>query len=179
MTTLAAAEQLYDALIVWDAQGSLNVTSVSQKFFALFDSSVAVGTYDSSTTEYSTLTSAIKTFADGFIEIVATYTPSNGSLSEQYSKSTGAQTSAYDLTWSSAAAITAFQARAGVTSASWGAAGLTVSSSCYTSGGDDTVEVTFNEYAITVWGGKDRCIARVYYELISTYREHFHYWLDS
>jgi glucoamylase len=155
LTTLAVAEQLYDSLIVWDQQKSINVTSLSLPFFQLFDSSVTVGTYASTTTTFTTLTSEIKTFADGFVAIVAKYTPSSGSLSEQYSKSDGSQVSAVDLTWSYAATLTAFDARAGVVPASWGAKGLSSSCSLSTgggSGGGDTVAVTFNVDATTVFG---------------------------
>ncbi|KAJ3483035.1 hypothetical protein NLI96_g6578 [Meripilus lineatus] len=65
LATFAVAEQLYDALIVWNTQGSLNVTAISQPFFAQFSSGIAVGTYPSSSTTYATLTTAIKNFADG------------------------------------------------------------------------------------------------------------------
>jgi glucoamylase len=55
-----------------------------------------------------------------------------------------------DLTWSYASAITAFQARNGTVPASWGASGLTVPSECLT----NTVAVTFNVQATTVFGGE-------------------------
>ncbi|KAJ3727047.1 glucoamylase [Lentinula raphanica] len=157
LTTLAVSEQLYDSLIVWNQQKSLNVTSFSLPFFQLFDSSVTVGTYASTSATFTTLTSAIKTFADGFVEIVAEFTPSSGSLSEQYSKSDGSQLSAADLTWSYAATLTSFDARAGVVPASWGASGLTSSCSISTGGGggggsSGTVSVTFNVDATTVFG---------------------------
>ncbi|EIN06838.1 glucoamylase [Punctularia strigosozonata HHB-11173 SS5] len=158
LTTLAVAEQLYDALIVWNAQGSLTVTATSLPFFQQFSSSVTAGTYASSSTTFATLTTSIKTFADGFVAIVAKYTPSGGGLSEQYDKATGAQLSAADLTWSYAAALTAFEARSGTTFASWGAAGLTTSCSAGTSTGSgsgsgaDTVTVNFQETATTTFG---------------------------
>ncbi|OCB88871.1 glucoamylase [Sanghuangporus baumii] len=154
LTTLAVAEQLYDAITVWNAQGSLNVTSVSQLFFSTFQSGVAVGTYPSSSSTFTSLISSIKSFADGFVSVVAQYTPSNGSLAEQYSKTDGTPTSAVDLTWSYAAALTAFAARDGFVPASWGAAGLTVPSTCSTggSGSGGSVPVTFNVQATTVFG---------------------------
>ena len=155
LAVFAVAEQLYDALITWDKLGSLNVTSTSLAFFHQFDSSVTAGTYASSSAEYSTLTSAIKTFADGFLEVNSKYTPSTGSLSEQFDKNSGSQLSASDLTWSYAATLTAFAARSGKTYASWGAAGLT--STCGGSGGgggggSGTVSVTFNVQATTFFG---------------------------
>ncbi|KAJ6611412.1 glycoside hydrolase family 15 protein [Mycena sp. CBHHK59/15] len=155
LTTSAVAEQLYDALIVWNAQGSLNVTSTSLAFFQQFSPSATVGSYASSTTTFTTLTSAVKTFADGFLATIAKYTPSNGGLAEQYSRSDGTPVSAVDLTWSYAAALTVFEARAGTKPASWGAAGLSVPATCQTSGGGGstgTVAVTFNVVATTVIG---------------------------
>ena len=163
LATFAVAEQLYDALQVWSTAGSLNVTSLSLPFFQLFDSAVTVGTYASTSAEYTKLTTGIKTFADGFILVNAKYTPSNGGLAEQYSRSSGSPVSATDLTWSYASAITAFEARSGANAAfpGWGAAGLTVPTACQRSGGggggsSGTVAVTFNVQATTVWGGESQ-----------------------
>ncbi|KAG1825018.1 glycoside hydrolase family 15 protein [Suillus variegatus] len=142
LASFAVAEQLYDALIVWN---------VSFPFFQQFDASIKPGTYSSSTPTYSTLTTAIKNFADGFVATAAKYTPSGGGLAEQYTRSDGTPTSAFDLTWSYASALTAFNARAGKTSASWGAAGLSVSPACSTSKAS-TVPVIFNVNVTTVVG---------------------------
>ena len=109
------------------------VTSLSQAFFAQFDPSIAPGTYPSSSPTFSTLTTAIRAFADNFVAINEKFTPSNGGLAEQYSKADGVPVSAVDLTWSYASAITAFQARAGAVSEGWGAKGLTAQSACFTS----------------------------------------------
>ncbi|KAL0577741.1 glycoside hydrolase 15 protein [Marasmius crinis-equi] len=160
LTTLAAAEQLYDALIVWNKQGSLQVTSTSLPFFQVFSSGVTAGTYASSSSTFTTLTTAIKNYADGFVAVVAKYTPANGGLSEQYTRAAGTPTSATDLTWSYASALTAFGARAGQTPASWGAKGLTVPTTCSGNtgggggggGGGNTVAVTFNVHAETTFG---------------------------
>lgn len=54
------------------------------------------------------------------MNIVATYAQSNGSLSEQFSGSTGAPLSARDLTWSYAAFLTAATRRARIVPYSWG-----------------------------------------------------------
>ncbi|KAF7312552.1 Glucoamylase [Mycena indigotica] len=145
LTTAVVAEQLYDALIVWKSQASLQVTSISLPFFRQFLSSVAVGTYASATSTFTTLTAAIKTFADDTLAIHAKYTPANGALAEQFNRATGAPLSAADLTWSYAAALTAFSARAGVSPASWGANGLVCKP-------PPTVSVTFNVVATTVFG---------------------------
>ncbi|KAG4029361.1 hypothetical protein MFRU_016g01150 [Monilinia fructicola] len=120
LNTLAAAEQLYDALYTWNKQGSITVTATSLAFFKDFSSSITAGTYASSTTTYTTLYNAIKTYADGYVNVVATYAQSNGSLSEQFNRAGGAPLSAYDLTWSYAAFLTAAARRAGVVPYSWG-----------------------------------------------------------
>ncbi|KAL1681842.1 glycoside hydrolase family 15 and carbohydrate-binding module family 20 [Schizophyllum commune] len=156
LTTFAVAEQLYDALTTWDKLGSLDVTSTSLAFFKQFSSSITAGTYASSSSEYATLTSAIRNWADGFLEVIADHTPADGSLTEQIDKSSGNPTSAADLTWSYASAITAFKARGGAIPASWGAAGLAVPATCSTGGGGGsggaTVAVTLNVQATTVYG---------------------------
>ncbi|KAA1469668.1 glucoamylase [Dentipellis sp. KUC8613] len=158
LATFAVAEQLYDALLTWDAVGALNVTSTSLAFFQQLDASAAVGTYAKGSAEYTALTAAAKTFADGFVAVNAKYTPSGGGLAEQFSRSNGQPVSAVDLTWSYASALTAFGARAGTTTASWGAKGLVVPSTCSSGGsgggggGGDTVSVTFNVQATTVFG---------------------------
>ncbi|KAK0464228.1 glucoamylase [Desarmillaria tabescens] len=158
LTTAAVAEQLYDAIIVWKKTGSIEVTSISLAFFRQFSPPVVTGVYASSTTTYNDLLSAVQTFADGFLAVNAKYTPSGGGLAEQYSRNTGSPLSASDLTWSYAATLTAFGARAGVVPASWGASGLTVPSSCSTNSGgggggsDGTVSITFNEFATTFFG---------------------------
>ena len=120
LNTLAAAEQLYDALYTWNRQGSITITSVSLAFFRDIYSSATVGTYASSTSTYSSIYNSVKAYADGYVNVVATYAQSNGSLSEQFSRSNGQPLSAYDLTWSYAAFLTAAARRAGVVPYSWG-----------------------------------------------------------
>lgn len=119
LNTLAVAEQLYDAIYVWKKQGSITVTSTSLAFFKDLSSSVTAGTYSSSSTTYTTLLNAASAYADGFVAVVQKYAASNGSLSEQFSKSNGTPLSARDLTWSYAAFLTAAARRAGVIPESW------------------------------------------------------------
>lgn len=109
------------------------MTSVSLPFFQAIYSSAAVGTYTSSTSTYTALIGAVKTYADGYMSIVQKYTPSNGALSEQFDKNSGTPLSAADLTWSYAALLTAVAARnqAGLP-ASWGeTSASSVPGSCY------------------------------------------------
>ncbi|KAI0248612.1 glucoamylase [Lactifluus subvellereus] len=151
LSTFAVAEQLYDALHTWASVGSLQVTDISLAFFRQFAPSITPGTYDSGTSQYSQLTSAIATFADGFVEVAAKYTPPNGGLSEQYQNKTGAPLSAADLTWSYASVMTAGDSRAGVTPVSWGAKDLTVPPTCTPNPGPQ-VSVTFEVLAYTQFG---------------------------
>lgn len=130
LCTLAAAEVLYDALIVWGAQGYIEVTSTSLAFFQDLDSSITAGTYESSSSTYTTLYDAVSAYADGYVNVVATYAASNGSLSEQFDKSTGTPLSAYDLTWSYAAFLSASARRAGISPPSWVGSGNSVPSTC-------------------------------------------------
>jgi glucoamylase len=127
LCTFAVAEQLYRALQVWEAQAQgITVTSLSLAFFQQFDSSVATGTIAAGSEQYTSITAAIKTFADGFITVGAKYTPSDGALAEQFLRSNGQAASAVDLTWSYASILTALDARAGIAAESWGAGNLTL-----------------------------------------------------
>jgi glucoamylase len=166
------------ALASWSKAGALNITSTSLTFFKVFSSSATVGSYASSTSTYTSLTAAVKSYADSFVLVNAKYTPSSGALSEQYSKSDGSQTSASDLTWSYASALTAFNARAGNLPAPWGAQGLVPPSSCSSGGGggSGTVSVTFNVQANTTFGGNFNTLLLAMADLTRC-RKHLHNWL--
>ncbi|EIM83582.1 glucoamylase [Stereum hirsutum FP-91666 SS1] len=161
LATLAVAEQLYDSLIVWNKAGNLNITSTSLPFFQGLANvgTIATGTFSSNSTTFQSVTAAVQLLADGYVDVVAKFTPSGGGLAEQYDRNTGVPVSAVDLTWSYASVLTATMARSGVVGESWGAAGLTTS--CSTTGGggggggggsSGTVAVTFNVQATTVFG---------------------------
>ena len=60
-------------------------------------SSAAVGTYASTTTQYTAITAAVKTYADGFVAIVQQYQGSGGALAEQFARNNGAPLSAVDV----------------------------------------------------------------------------------
>ncbi|KAL8989714.1 MAG: hypothetical protein Q9177_001455, partial [Variospora cf. flavescens] len=129
LTTLAAAEQLYAALYQINRQGKLVIDGTSLPFFQALDPTVSssVGTYPSSSPVYTAITSAMQTYADGYLRVVQKYTPpAGGSLSEQYSRADGSPRSATDLTWSYAAFLTAIARRASVVPASWGASAANV-----------------------------------------------------
>jgi glucoamylase len=131
LTTLAAAEQLYDAIYQWKKIGSITITSTSLAFFKDIYPSAAVGTYASGSSTFTSIINAVKTYADGYVSIVETHAMNNGSLSEQFDKTYGTSLSARDLTWSYAALLTANMRRNGVVPPSWGASSAnTVPSSC-------------------------------------------------
>lgn len=150
LCTLAAAEQLYDALYTWSKQGSLTVTPVSLKFFQDFDSSIKPDTYKFSSDTFRRLTEAIKEYADGFVSVVQKYTPSNGSLSEQFHRDTGLQTSAVDLTWSYAAFLSAVDRRKGIIPRSWNAT-KALSSSSSSSCSRTTVKGKYASATLSSW----------------------------
>jgi len=96
------------------------------------------------------MASAILAYADSFALVASKYIPPTGALSEQYSKTDGTPLSAADLTWSYAAVLTMFDARARTAAESWGASSLTLPSTC---SGGETSTVTFRVTVYTVWGG--------------------------
>ncbi|KAI2792381.1 Glucoamylase [Penicillium oxalicum] len=121
LATLGASELLYDALYQWDRLGKLEVSETSLSFFKDFDATVKIGSYPRNSKTFKSLTQSIKAYADGFIQLVQQYTPSNGSLAEQYDRNTATPLSANDLTWSFASFLTATQRRDAVVPPSWGA----------------------------------------------------------
>ncbi|PLB48539.1 putative glucan 1,4-alpha-glucosidase [Aspergillus steynii IBT 23096] len=148
LTTLAAAEQLYDALYQWEKLGELRITDVSLPFFQALDSSASVGSYAASSAKYTSLVNAVKAYADGYVGVVQTYAASNGSMAEQITRSDGKQTSARDLTWSYAALLTANNRRNAVMPPSWGEPAAT---SLPTKCSATSATGTYSSVAVTSW----------------------------
>jgi glucoamylase len=122
LITSAAAEFLYDAVAQWKARQSLSVDATSLAFFQDLFPSVTISTYTgNSDSAFMRIIDGVTAYADSFVAVVEKYTPSNGSLSEEFNRDTGLPLSAYDLTWSYAAFVTMAQRRAGQYPASWGA----------------------------------------------------------
>ncbi|KAL8654467.1 MAG: hypothetical protein Q9226_003426 [Calogaya cf. arnoldii] len=121
LCTLAAAEQLYDAVYQIHRAGSLVIDAVSLPFFRDFDPSVAIGQYPASSVVYSNMTAAMRSSADEYVSVVQEFTPTDGSLAEQYSRDDGSPISAGALTWSYASFLTATARRSLVVPYSWGA----------------------------------------------------------
>ncbi|KAJ6780421.1 hypothetical protein PWT90_02308 [Aphanocladium album] len=123
LATLAAAEQLYDALYSWNKLGSITVTGTSQAFFKDFVPNISTGTYASDSSTYKSIVQGVTAYADEFVAMVAKYTPSGGALAEQFDKNNGSPLSARDLTWSYASFLTAADRRAGIIPPSWASSG--------------------------------------------------------
>lgn len=120
ITTLAAAEVLYDAVAQFSMAGEVTVDNYSLPFWQDLYPDVEATTY----TDYanvSALLGAASNYADSFIELISNYTPPNGTLNEQINKTTGEPLSAIALTWSYAAFVTAIERRDGNFPPSWGA----------------------------------------------------------
>ncbi|KAL4723319.1 hypothetical protein ACLX1H_009809 [Fusarium chlamydosporum] len=132
LATLAAAEQLYDALYVWKQKGSITVTDVSLSFFKDLVSGISTGTYNSDSATFKSITAAVSKYADGYESIVQKYVGDNGALAEQFDKNSGKPLSATDLTWSYAAFLSAADRRAGVIPPSWGSGAAAVPQQCGT-----------------------------------------------
>lgn len=121
LANFAAAEQLYDAIYVWKKQESIEVTELSLPFFKDLIPDISTGTYEPSSDTYQQILDAVSAYADGFIDVAAKYTPSDGSLAEQYTRESGEPISAKDLTWSYAAFLSAADRRAGIVPNGWSA----------------------------------------------------------
>ncbi|OBT88251.1 hypothetical protein VE02_02771 [Pseudogymnoascus sp. 03VT05] len=100
LLTTASAELLYDAIAQWKTQHFL------QK---------------SGTKDFNKIIDAVTAYADSFVAIAAKYTPADGSLSEQFNRTTGEPLSATHLTWSYAAFVTMSRRRSGSFPPTWGA----------------------------------------------------------
>lgn len=132
LATLAAAEQLYDAIYVWKQKGSITVTDVSLSFFKDLVSGISTGTYASDSATFKSITDAVSKYADGYVSIVAKYVGTNGALAEQFDKNDGHPLSATDLTWSYAAFLSAADRRAGILPPSWASGAAAVPQQCGT-----------------------------------------------
>ena len=152
LTTLAAAEQLYSAIHQWNELGSITVDAVSLPFFRDLIPSITTGTYASSSSTFTSINSAVRTYADDFISVVQKYTPSNGALSEQFDRNNGSPLSARDLTWSYAAFLTAVERRGGTVPPGWGEPGANNVPAVCVGTPSCNARITFNARVTTVPG---------------------------
>jgi len=136
LITLGAAEFLYDAVAQWSAQKSITVDAVSLPFFQSLYPNATTTTYKQckKSDPFRQILTAATTYADSFVSVAQRYTPTNGSLSEQFLKTPpGTPLSASALTWSFASFVTMAERRAGQFPPSWVPSGPSLStpnSSC-------------------------------------------------
>ncbi|KAF5019186.1 hypothetical protein F66182_8814 [Fusarium sp. NRRL 66182] len=145
LATLAAAEQLYDALYIWRQRGSITVSDVSLSFFRDLIPNISTGTYASDSATFRSITDAVSGYADGYIAVVQRYMGANGALSEQFDKNDGRPLSASDLTWSYAAFLSAAERRAGIVPPSWASSAPVVPQQC----GTNTVPGSYSSATAT------------------------------
>ncbi|KAI5481605.1 glucoamylase/glucan 1,4-alpha-glucosidase-like protein [Pseudohyphozyma bogoriensis] len=146
LITLAAAEQLYDALYTWERAGEIEVTPISLSFFQALYPAASVGRYMGTSNAYRDIVEAVRNYADDFT-IVRDFTPNDGSFAEQFDRNTGAPLSAKDLTWSYASFLTANSARSGKMPAGWASPKGPLSCPL-----PELILVTFEESVKTVYG---------------------------
>lgn len=124
ITTNAAAEQMFSALHQFRRQGHITITSISLPFFQSLPLPPATpeltpSTIPSTSALFTTLTTSISQYADSFLSISQTYTPTTGLLAEQFSGDDGLPVSAENLTWSYASFLTSTRLRSGQLPPSW------------------------------------------------------------
>ncbi|KAI5286539.1 hypothetical protein KEM54_006695 [Ascosphaera aggregata] len=120
LTTYAAAEQLYDALYQWKNIGRIEIDDVSLDFFKSIYPSASKGTYQIGSEQFAAVVQAVRSFADGFLDVTRKHTPESFSLAEQFSKDDGHPLSAQDLTWSYTGFVSAVNRRNEKVPGSWG-----------------------------------------------------------
>ncbi|KAK3398628.1 Six-hairpin glycosidase-like protein [Sordaria brevicollis] len=126
LITLGAAELLYNAVARWEKQGYVSVDKTSEAFFkTIYPLARAGQTYRAwpllnSLSPFSAILRAVENYADSFVGVVQKYTPSSGSLAEQFLKTApGTPTSADNLTWSFAAFLSMNHRRERQVPTSW------------------------------------------------------------
>ncbi|KAI1157404.1 carbohydrate-binding module family 20 protein [Nemania serpens] len=122
LITAAAAEYLYDAVAQWKAQGSLSIDETSLAFFQDIYPAARAKTYTAKgkCREFPRILQALTDYADSFVAVLKKYIPADGSLAEQFNKTSPfSPTSAADLTWSYAAFVSMAERQAGQYPPSW------------------------------------------------------------
>ncbi|KAI0100346.1 carbohydrate-binding module family 20 protein [Nemania sp. FL0031] len=122
LITAAAAEYLYDAVAQWEVQGSLTIDKTSLAFFQDIYPAAQAKTYTpkGKYAEFPRILKAVTDYAESFVGVLQKYIPADGSLTEQFNKTSPFNpTSATDLTWSYAAFISMAERRAKQYPPSW------------------------------------------------------------
>ena len=122
LITLGAAELLYDAVAQWTHQGQITVDETSLPFFRdLYPQAKAGAVYKrcKKSGPFRKIVDAATAYAESFIAVVQKYTPEDGALAEQFTKTEGVPISAERLTWSFAAFVAMNHRREGKFPPSW------------------------------------------------------------
>jgi glucoamylase len=128
LCTSAAAETIYLTALDAVNNQSVETTSLSVPFYQRFLPSISVGTYPANSSEFTTILDGMITFGDSFLSTVQQHAFENGSISEEFDRSSfpfrvlivrndGYCVGARDLTWSYVAFQTASDARQRLASA--------------------------------------------------------------
>ncbi|KAK5161403.1 hypothetical protein LTS14_001199 [Recurvomyces mirabilis] len=115
LCTAAMAQLMYSASTEFADAGSISISNVSKPFFDYFApaAKLQVGqNYAYGSQKYNQAINGLNGWGDAFMRTVKYYTPSNGTLSEEFNRNTGVAQGAADLTWSYASVLTAAFARA-------------------------------------------------------------------
>ncbi|KAJ4349550.1 glycoside hydrolase 15 protein [Didymosphaeria variabile] len=140
-STLAAAELLYASLHAYTKFGSITIGNTSLAFWTPIYASARTGLFRNNATDpsevstYNALYAAMKSYADGFVDIVRSSIPEDGSLAEQFSKVDGKPLGAKHFSWSYGAWLSMMDRREGRMPSSWSALDAShVPSNCSTGG---------------------------------------------
>ncbi|KAJ8119766.1 hypothetical protein ONZ43_g3356 [Nemania bipapillata] len=122
LITAAAAEYLYDAVAQWEIQGSLTIDKTSLAFFQDIYPAAKAKTYTpkGKNAEFPLILKAVTNYAESFVTVLQKYIPADGSMTEQFNRTSPFNpTSAANLTWSYAAFISMAERRAKQYPPSW------------------------------------------------------------
>ncbi|KAI8072777.1 Six-hairpin glycosidase-like protein [Gongronella butleri] len=112
LATAALAELYYRALRAWHLAGGVEVNLHNHGFFWQRDTTVVTGhVYVRGRNDYRDLQRNLLHDADKLLATIQYHQQQNGALSEQFSRYTGFQQGAPDLTWSYASLLSALHAR--------------------------------------------------------------------
>ena len=115
LSLVASAPYFWTASAEYTAAENISVSNTSLSFFDYFAPDAGVkagGTYVIDSQEFSKVIDSLNGWGDAFMRTVKYYTPSDGSLAEEYDRDDGAPQGCVDLTWSYASIVTAAIQRA-------------------------------------------------------------------
>ncbi|KAJ2895533.1 hypothetical protein MKZ38_006383 [Zalerion maritima] len=119
-----AAEFLFDAAIVWDQLGKIEVTEISLPFFQQHVGNITVGMYSAEDEEFDFIVEKVRNYGYQYLMLGNSMIPAHSDgINEQYSRDTGKPCSVRHLTWSYTAYGTARDRAFGILDRPWFASG--------------------------------------------------------